>query len=154
MLEPLLNCHKELQMSSVKRQFHVFIIHAHLDRQVVRDLYIRLTEEGFQLWLDVEKLLPGQNWEYEIRKAILKSDAVIVCLSQHFGSPKGFRHKELKIALRKANVLSMDDIFIIPVRLEKCDMPNSLRHLHRVDLFERGGYKRLIRALREHAEAI
>ena len=97
---------------------------------------------------------PGQNWEHEIRKAILKSDVVIACLSKGFNKQKGFRHEELKIALEKANLIPEDETFIIPVRLEICDMPESLRHLHRVDLFERGGYKRLIRALQRHAEAI
>jgi hypothetical protein len=45
-------------------------------------------------------------------------------------------------------VLPDNDIFIIPVRLEECDMPDSLRRLHRVDLFKAGGYGRLIDALR------
>jgi len=97
----------------------------------------------------VEKLQPGQDWQREIRKAILKSDVVIVCLSQNFNQQQGYRHEELKVALEKAKLLIDNEIFIIPARLEKCDMPESLRHLHRVDLFETGGYKKLIRALRE-----
>ena len=112
----------------------------------------RLKKNGMDVWLDRENLQPGQNWEHEIRKAILKSDVVVVCLSKEFNKQKGFRHEELKIALEKENLIPGDEIFIIPVRLEKCDMPKSLRHLHRVDLFERGGYKRLIRALRKHTE--
>jgi hypothetical protein len=35
------------------------------------------------------------------------------------------------------------------VRLEQCNMPESLRHLQRVDLFKPGGYKKLVGALRE-----
>ncbi len=31
-------------------------------------------------------------------------------------------------------------------------MPESLRHLHRVDLFEAGGYKKLLHALWKHVE--
>lgn len=92
---------------------------------------------------------PGQDWQNEIRKALLKSDAVIVCLSRGFDQQQGYRHEELKIALAKAKLLTDDDIFIIPVRLEKCDMPEALRHLHRVDLFETGGYKKLIHAMKQ-----
>ncbi len=67
---------------------------------------------------------------------------------------KGFRHEELKIALEKANLIFDDNVFIIPVRLEECNMPDSLLHLHRVDLFETGGYKKLIYTLRKHFESL
>ena len=99
------------------------------------------------VWLDTENLQPGQNWQYEIRKAILKSEVVVVCLSQKFNKQQGYRHEELKIALEKAKML-YDQVFIIPVRLEKCDLPEYLRHLHRVDLFESTGYKKLLHALK------
>jgi hypothetical protein len=59
----------------------------------------------------------------------------------------GFRHEEINIALEKASLFPEGEICIIPVRLEKCDLPESLRHLHRVDLFEEGGYKKLVQAL-------
>jgi hypothetical protein len=134
-------------MSQSKRLFGVFLCHAHSDRAAVHKIHQRLIRGGIDAWLDVEKLKPGQDWQSEIRKAILKSDAVIVCLSREFNKQRGFRHKELKLAIEKAKLL-MDKVFIIPVRLEKCDMPESLRHLHRVDLFVKGGYKRLVRALK------
>jgi len=130
----------------------VFLCHSHVDRAAVHALYARLKNDGVDAWLDREKLLAGQNWEHEIRKAILKSDVVIACLSRGFNKQNGFRHEEVKIALKKAGVIPRDETFIIPVRLEVCDMPESLCHLHRVDLFERGGYKRLIRALKRYAE--
>ncbi|MBI5354810.1 MAG: toll/interleukin-1 receptor domain-containing protein [Chloroflexi bacterium] len=135
-----------------KWRLKVFLCHSHADRVAVHALYSRLKNDGVDAWLDREKLLAGQNWGHEIRKAILKSDVVIACLSQGFNKQKGFRHEEVKIALEKANLIPADETFIIPVRLEICDMPESLRHLHRVDLFERGGYKRLIRALKRYAE--
>ena len=67
-----------------------------------------------------------------------------------FNKQRGYRHEELKIALEKVDSLPDGEIFIIPARLEKCDLPNSLSHLHRVDLFEADGYKKLMRALRKH----
>jgi len=135
-----------------KWRLKVFLCHSHADRAAVRALYARLKNDGVDAWLDREKLLAGQNWEHEIRRAILKSDVVIACLSRGFNKQEGFRHQELKIALEKANLIPEYETFIIPVRLETCDMPESLSHLHRVDLFETGGYKKLIRALQGHAE--
>jgi len=137
-------------MSPSKKNLKVFLCHAHNDKAAVHKLYHSITKDGINAWLDTEKLRPGQDWEYEIRKAILKSDVVIICLSRAFNKQHGYRHEELKIALEKAHVLANNDIFIIPVRLEECDMPQSLHHLHRVDLFEDDGYKKLIRTLRKY----
>lgn len=139
-------------MKRSKHRNNVFLIHAHSDREAVHKLYARLIKDGIRAWLDVENLQPGQDWQQEIRKAIIKSDVVIVCLSRGFDAQQGYRHEELKLALEKASLI-VDNIFIIPARLEKCDMPDSLRHLHRVDLFTTGGYKKLINALREQAES-
>lgn len=136
-------------MKSSTQHANIFLIHAHSDRDTVRKLYQRMVNDGVNAWLDVERLQPGQDWKNEIRNAIIKCDAVIVCLSNGFDKQQGYRHEELKLALEKANFLPADEIFIIPVRLEKCDMPESLRHLHRVDLFKPGGYKKLIQTLRE-----
>ena len=130
-----------------KNTLKVFLCHAHTDRDVVHALYARLKKDGVDAWLDVENLRPGQNWKHEIRKAILKSDMVLICLSRNFNKQQGYRHRELKIALEKAKSTLEDTVFVIPVRLEKCDMPESLSHLHRVDLFKTGGYKKLISAL-------
>ena len=137
-------------MSPSKNKLKVFLCHAHNDKAAVHKLYHRIIKDGINAWLDAEKLQPGQNWEYEIRKAILKSDVVIVCLSRAFNKQHGYRHEELKIALEKAPLLSEGEIFVIPARLENCDLPESLRHLHRVDLFEDDGYKKLIRTLRKY----
>ena len=131
-----------------------FLCHSHTDRDAVHDLYLRLKKDHMQPWLDRENLLPGQNWRIEIRRAILRSDIVIVCLSRSFDQKKGFRHEEINIALEKANLFPSGEIYIIPARLEKCDMPESLRYLHRVDLFEKDGYAKLIQVLCKQAESL
>ncbi|NOT06446.1 MAG: toll/interleukin-1 receptor domain-containing protein [Anaerolineales bacterium] len=54
----------------------MFLCHAHADRDPVpqgddmRGLYTRLTQDGVDAWFDKAKLLPGQDWELEIRKAV------------------------------------------------------------------------------------
>lgn len=127
---------------------NIFLIHAHADREVVLKLFQRMQKQGVDAWLDSERLVPGQDWRSEIRNALLKCDAVVVCLSRAFDQKQGYRHEELKLALEKANLLPDDEVFIIPARLEECEVPESLRHLHRVDLFKAGGFKKLIGALK------
>ncbi|HKJ40324.1 MAG TPA: toll/interleukin-1 receptor domain-containing protein [Anaerolineales bacterium] len=136
-------------MKSTTQKTNIFLIHAHSDKESVHKLYQRLIADGMNAWLDAERLQPGQDWQNEIRNALLKCDVVLVCLSSGFDKQQGYRHEELKLALEKANFLPDDEVFIIPVRLEKCDLPESLRHLHRVDLFKAGGYKKLVGALQQ-----
>ena len=71
-------------MTEPKRPLKVFLCHAHSDATAVRALYNRLVKDGVDAWLDKEKLLPGQDWELEIRKAVRESDVVVVCLSRQF----------------------------------------------------------------------
>jgi hypothetical protein len=132
------------------KQLQVFLLYARSDQKAVGRLYERLGQDGANVWLDVENILPGQDWESEIRKAIDHSDIVIVCLSRQFSKQGGYRHEELKIAIEKANSLPQGEIFIIPARLEKCDSPESLQRWQRVDLFASNGYDKLIGALKAH----
>ncbi|HET6823989.1 MAG TPA: toll/interleukin-1 receptor domain-containing protein [Anaerolineales bacterium] len=133
----------------LSRPLRVFLLHARQDEKIVYRLYKRLVKEGADVWLDQEKLLPGQDWAHEIRKAIHSSDMVIACLSRQFNGQGGFRHEELRIALEKAASLTEESIFLIPARLEACDLPDSLCRRQCVDLFKEGGYKNLIRVFRE-----
>ncbi len=140
-------------MTEPKRPLKVFLCHAHADRDAVRALYTRLTNDGVDAWLDKAKLLPGQDWELEIRKAVRAADVVVVCLSKQFNQA-GFRQKEVRLALDTAMEKPEGEIFIIPARLEDCDNLDSLRKWHWVDLFENDGYEMLTNALRARAERI
>ena len=57
-------------MHETKRPLKVFLCHARSDAKAVLALYERLTADGVDAWLDKEKLLPGQDWELEIRKPV------------------------------------------------------------------------------------
>lgn len=129
------------------KQLRIFLLYARTDEETVRRLCRRLVREGADVWMDKEKLLPGQDWAYEIRNAIHGSDLVIACLSRQFNKQGGYRHEELKIALERANSFREGQTFIIPARLELCELPDSLRRWQCVDLFETDGYKSLLSAL-------
>jgi hypothetical protein len=133
----------------LSKQLQVFLLHARSDEKAVRRLYRRLTKDGAEVWLDQENLFPGQDWQHEIHKAIHGSDIVIVCLSRQFNKQGGYRYEELRIALEKAKSIPDGEIFLIPVRLESCDVPEPLHRWQRVDLFETDGYKKLMSALKE-----
>jgi hypothetical protein len=140
-------------MTEAKRRLKVFLCHAHSDAATVHDVFHFLKMQGVDAWLDKEKLLPGADWDLEIRKAVRASDVVVICLSKKFNEA-GYRQKEVYIALDAAMFQPQGEIFIIPTRLEVCDVPENLSKWHRVDLFEDDGRQKLIYALRARADSI
>jgi hypothetical protein len=124
-----------------------FLCHSSVDKRAVRTLYGRLHRDGFKPWLDEEDLAPGQDWELEIRRAIRKAHVVLVCLSQDAADRAGYLQKEIRFALDVADEQPEGSVFVIPVRLEECTVPDRLGRWQQVDLFEDRGYERLVRSL-------
>ena len=126
-----------------------FLCHSSGDKELVRQLYRRLQSDGVPCWFDEEDLLPGQDWEYEIGKAIRASRFILACLSQASVSKTGYVQKELARALDVAQEQQEGAIFLIPVRLEDCEIPQRLRRWQWVDLFSgEPAYARLLQVLR------
>ena len=113
----------------------------------VRELYCWLKAEGFSPWMDCEDLVGGQDWEFEIRNAIQGARAVIVCMTERLAGKRGFIQREIKFALDEATQQPEGAIFIVPVRIEDCSVPDRLATLHWIDLFEVSGHERLRQAL-------
>ena len=134
---------------SDKDHLRVFLCHSSGDKPAVRELHRRLWAYGIATWLDEEELLPGQDWMLEITKAVRSSDVVIVCLSKGSVTKAGYVQKEVKLSLDIADEQPEGTIFLIPVKLEECDVPNRLQRWHWVNLFEERGYERLILSLRD-----
>ena len=119
--------------SGSTKKLQVFISHADEDNPAARRLYKRLREDGFDPWLDEERLLPGQDWRLECEKAMRASDAILACFSEESVSKSGFVQKEFKRALDIQEEKPEGAIFVIPVRFDKSEVPFSFRDLHWVD---------------------
>src|SRR6266849_4535677 len=136
------------------RHLRVFLCHSSGDMLAVRNLYQRLKACNVNPWLDKENLLPGQNWENEIRKAVRAADVVIVCLSREAISKTGYVQKEIKFALDVADEQPEETIFLIPLKLEECPIPERLRHLHTVNYFEEDGFVKLMSDLKYRSDSL
>lgn len=141
-------------MTNPNRPLRVFQCHASGDKPAVRKLYELLVNDGIDAWLDKEKLVPGQNWQIEIPKAVKNSDVVIVCLYSQSVTKEGYVQKEIRFALDSADEKPDGTIFIIPARLEDCDVPERISKYQWVDLFLDDGYTWLIKALQMRAVAV
>jgi hypothetical protein len=133
------------------RRLRVFLCHSSADKSRVRPLYDRLTDSGIGPWLDERDLLPGQRWQEVIPRAVRESDAVVVCISKGSAERKGYLQKEILTALDAAEEQPEGAIYLIPAKLEECDVPERLRPYQWVNLFDEPGYAMLLRALRRQA---
>lgn len=129
----------------------VFLAYVQEDAHTVERLCDALEAHGFDPWIDRRKLLPGQNWPRSIEDAIEATDFVVACFSQHSATKKGGFQAEIRYALDCARRVPLDDIFLIPVRLDGCRMPATIcREIQYVDLFpdwERG-LRRIVSIIR------
>jgi len=146
------------RIKTTSRSLNVFLCHASEDKPIVRELYGLLIEDSIDAWLDEEKILPGQDWDLEIERAVKKADAVIVCLSKTAVSKEGYIQKELNFVLEKAREKPKGTIFIIPIRLDDCKVPESLIPWQYVDYFptskKEWAHQRLFSSLRQRAESL
>ena len=104
----------------------MFISYAKEDINFAQKVYDYLENLGFEPWLDKKKLLVGQNWKIEIDKALRKANFIVLLLSSTSVSKRGFVQREFKAALDFYQDKLEDDVFIIPLKINDCEVPNSL----------------------------
>lgn len=114
----------------------VFIAYATEDVQAAERLFKEMAGRGCSPWFDREKLLPGQNWPRRIEDAIESADFFVPCFSQASVNKRGGFQAELRYAMDCASRVPLDDVYLIPVRLDECPVPARIqREVQYVDLF-------------------
>jgi TIR domain len=132
----------------------VFVAYASEDLEIARRLAEALRAADCSPWLDRDRLMPGQNWTQSIERAIEDADAFVACFSTRSVGKRGQFQSELRHALECAEKRPLDEVFLLPVRVELCEVPRKIaKQVQYVDLFpdwERG-VKRLVRSIRRAA---
>lgn len=129
-------------IAASSKSLQVFICYAKEDEAFARQLYKDLKQTGMSPWIACEDILPGQNWEDEIQKALRRSTYVLVLLSSHSISKRGYVRKEIKQALDMLEEFPPSQIYLIPVRLDDSKpLDERLHKIHWVDLWPASAYK-------------
>lgn len=105
----------------------IFISYAKEDINYAEKLYDFLLSKNYDPWLDKKKLLVGQEWEFHIQDALHKADFIILLLSKTSVSKRGYVQREFKKALYYCEEKLESDIFIIPIKIDDCDVPFQLQ---------------------------
>jgi Leucine-rich repeat (LRR) protein len=110
----------------------LFLSYARQDQHHVEQIRQFLLDAGHQVWMDVYNVVGGENWERAIRKAIGECTIFAAVISRNSVNRRGMVQKELKIALDEMDGMMPNDIFVIPVRLDDCEIPERLSQFQSV----------------------
>lgn len=126
---------------------HVFISYVRENSRVVDELQQTLESAGIRVWRDTRDLWPGEDWRERIRGAITSNALVfIACFSRESVTRrKSYQNEELVLAIEEMRKRPPADSWLIPVRLDDCDIPDldigggrRLSSIQRADLFGSG----------------
>ena len=131
------------------------LIHAEHDKDEVGALCNKLKEHGYETWLKSVDVLPGEIKQRKASEAIAKAPLVICCFSSKSVGQRGDFQRDLRVALSAVAEQPADQISLIPVRFDDCDLPQlsfeksgiELGHFTSADLYEEVGFERLLKAV-------
>jgi hypothetical protein len=135
----LVEKYRELPMAETtlfhRRPYQAFLSHAHADKATVDYLSRWLTDTaGLAIWYDAVHLPAGARIATELGNAMAQSKAAIIVLSQA-SVASGWVEDEWNIASNERNRIENQGEFrIIPVRIERCEVPRFLGATKFIDL--------------------
>jgi hypothetical protein len=97
----------------------VFISYAHEDQRRALRLYRDLKQLGIRPWIDTEEILGGEDWRLAVSRGIRNSRYFMPLVSQRSVSKYGYVQKEIREALEVWDEKPENEIYIIPVRLDR-----------------------------------
>ena len=100
---------------------YAFISYSKDDRDRVRTLVKTLEDNGFDIWMDVYNIKPGEEWTKILEGAIKDAGVFLAVLT-----PSAVKSQ----FVRNEIIMAQDEkIPIIPVKLDECDIPIQIRAL-------------------------
>ena len=123
---------------------HAFISYVREDKDAIKTISSALAAADVPVWTDKAKLTPGQDWKVVIRKAIQRNALAFIAVfsSNSQARDQSYQNEELILAAEQFRQHPPGRVWLIPVRLDECELPEfdlgagrTLNSLQRVDLF-------------------
>ncbi|HAU37797.1 MAG TPA: hypothetical protein DCX07_08785 [Phycisphaerales bacterium] len=134
----------------------VFVSHANPeDNDFCRWLTLRLAREGYPVWLDLKRLLGGENFWADIEDAIRNRAVKVLYALSRTSNTKPGALKELSLAQTVAKVQHFRD-FVIPLKIDDLPHADININLHQLNAisFEKSwaeGFQQLLLKLEQDA---
>jgi hypothetical protein len=109
----------------------IFISYVRENEGLVRQLQKKLRNNNLDARIDLDFLETAEKWEEKIGQRIKEFDYFIFALSHELlRQPVTFVWNELRIAQKRQKSFKPRLKFIIPIRLDDCDIPQDFSDLH------------------------
>jgi hypothetical protein len=108
----------------------IFISHSSADKDFVENLAWRLKRFGVDVWYDGWEIKVGDSIIEKVFDGLEKSDALVLVLSKASVKSRWVKEELNTAAIRR---IDDNDILILPVLKEDCDIPTVLRQLRYAD---------------------
>ena len=118
----------------------------------VRALCHRLSEDGWNVpWYVVPNLKSADIWRLMLFHTRRTSDLVLICISSAALDNMVDAQKAIQSVLSVVEQQPEGTALLILLRLDETELPESLRHLQHIDLFQLDGCDQVLAVLRQQA---
>ncbi len=104
----------------------VFLSYAKEDKDFILECYEELKRKNFDPWMDEHDLLPGQAWDECLKTNMKDTDVVLIFMSSDSVSKIGYVQREWKYFIDKRKDFPENFIYLIPVQLDTCTVPQLI----------------------------
>lgn len=105
----------------------IFISYKHEDKDAVKRLVAALEQVGLPIWWDSKSIQGGDDWLREVRKNVNKCLLFVPVISRNAQTDESEATREWNLAKIRAERMSEDTDFIIPVRID--DIEPGAKHI-------------------------
>ena len=138
---------------------HVFLSYLRENSSDIEALAGRLREAGVDVWVDRDRIKPGERWKRSIRDAIRDGGFFLACFSAEYENRvRTYMNEELALAVEELRLRPASRIWFIPVLLADVEVPElpigpgeTLQDLQWVPLYSdfEEGIRRILHVLGE-----
>jgi hypothetical protein len=125
----------------------IFLSYARPDEERVREIHTLLANAGWLPWMDTQNIVGGMDWERQIQEQIRQADLFFLFASPQSVARRGILQREIRTALHQAQEFLPADIFIVPLLLEDCEIPDEISRYQWVDIRQPDWQEQLIRTV-------
>ncbi|XP_053389773.1 toll-like receptor 1, partial [Mercenaria mercenaria] len=111
------------------KDFHVFVCYKSDNVDQVRIIVSNLEECGMKCYYHDRDFIPGESIIGNTHDGMKRSVGMLIVLTEEFGNSR-FCSFELNEAL---HMKISEHYFLVPVKLEPCQVPDCLRHISYID---------------------
>ena len=130
----------------MNKSIKIFISHTTEDTPKAKKIYEILKKRGFAPWIDCYDIKAGEKWDYSINKALKEAHFIIVCLSRLLDEKRSYINKEIKLALEYSKEKKDHDIYIFPISIDNCKIPDELSAFQGIN-YSNDGLEKLIQGI-------